>query len=288
PVVLFFTGGGAPCEVYVRLLREMGRSWRVLVVEREGYGRSIRGDDTGEEGTSSSRGKQIMARDSAEELSALLRVMGVKGPYVLVAHSYGAIVAREFLDVQGVHLDKVVGLALIEPASELLYQTHKPVIPPPAFDAVLKGVDVDKVTRLREESGMTDAEWDDAIRGIEKTAPGAALEECRASGRILADKHQLTRHVMSPWPVAVLRCNWAVELQKLFDAGVEAGNGSDEERKQVREFLWAWRAFDDEVRAGLDMAEGGVTRRYTYFEECGHDVPSRRPDVVIQEVGWVM
>ncbi|KAF2259092.1 alpha/beta-hydrolase [Lojkania enalia] len=269
PVVVLLTGGGAPCKVYARLAEELG-GWRCVVVyDRAGYGESGEMEK-----------KKIMATDSAEELAALLHVLRVRGPYVLLGHSYGAIIAREFVELMN-NRDGVVGLALIEPASELLYHTYTPSIPPPAFDSLLRDVDVEKVLHLREESGLTDEEWDAMMEAISRTLPNARYEDCRSSGRILAGKKQMMAHVLDPWPVAVLRCNWYRDWKKLFVAGVVKGNGSVEEREEAQKFLWDVEVFDDEVRAGL-------VRRYRYFDDCGRDVPLRRPDVVREEVGWVM
>ncbi|KAF2118139.1 hypothetical protein BDV96DRAFT_597013 [Lophiotrema nucula] len=311
-----------------------------------------RGDDHGVDGLRRAKGKgkrerKLMARDSAEEFKALLNVIGVKGPYVLLAYSYGGIVARAIIDLfngpdfdtsslqdlslQDLALEerwddcdtplpnippqssnKVVGLSMIEPATELLYHTFQPSIPPPAFSAMLAGIDEEAILHLRRDSKLTDPEWDALVEAVERTIPNAKYEDPRASARVLVEQHQFTRHVLDPWPVAVLRCDFRWTWEKLFDAGVKRGNGSEEERRVCREFLWGMGVWLDEIWAGVvrltgedgDMEYGegereqekrgvdrkftGQKRRYRYFGECGHEVPIVRPEEVVKEVEWVM
>ena len=63
------------------------------------------------------------AQDGAADLHALLRAAKQKGPYVLVAHSWGGLNVRLFAST---YPDKVSGLVLLDPGSEFLQDTLTP------------------------------------------------------------------------------------------------------------------------------------------------------------------
>lgn len=64
------------------------------------------------------------------------------------------------------------------------------------------------------------------------------------------------------------------------------GNGSEREREGARQFVQTWELFDDEVR-GAQCALA-VGKRYVRVDDCGHDVVVRRPELVVEEVRWVL
>ena len=103
PLLIVFPGANAACESWKPVSSLLRDTVRVLLYDRSGLGRSEHGPnkDTGP-----------MA---ADELSTLLKAVDLPGPYVLVAHSYGGCVAREFLHLRA--LD-VVGMVLSETGTE--------------------------------------------------------------------------------------------------------------------------------------------------------------------------
>ena len=103
PVVIIFPGSGAACDTWKSVSTQIASFARVLLYDRAGIGRSERGPD------------RDTGYINARELSKLLKAIGVKGPYVLVAHSYGGCVAREFLHL---HSREVVGMVLSETGTE--------------------------------------------------------------------------------------------------------------------------------------------------------------------------
>ena len=103
PVVIIFPGSGAACDTWKPVTTQIATFARVFLYDRAGLGRSERGPD------------RDTGYVNARELSKLLDAIGVKGPYVLVAHSYGGCVAREFLHL---HSREVVGMVLSETGTE--------------------------------------------------------------------------------------------------------------------------------------------------------------------------
>ena len=78
----------------------------------------------------------------------------------------------------------------------------------------------------------------------------------------------------------------AKDYRIMYEAGVKAGNGSKEERAVVRQFIETWELLDDELRAAqLRLSEKS---RYRVALEYGHDVPIWKPEVIVDEVKWVL
>lgn len=65
-----------------------------------------------------------------DDLHALLTVAEIPGPYVLVAHSAGGLVARLFAST---YPDAVVGMVLIDTTQEYVWQHFKEVLPPASW-----------------------------------------------------------------------------------------------------------------------------------------------------------
>ena len=57
------------------------------------------------------------AQEGAEDLHALLRAAKQKGPYVIVAHSWGGLIGRLYAST---YPDEVSGLVLLDPGSEFM------------------------------------------------------------------------------------------------------------------------------------------------------------------------
>jgi pimeloyl-ACP methyl ester carboxylesterase len=65
------------------------------------------------------------AQEGAEDLHALLRAAKQKGPYVIVAHSWGGLISRLYAST---YPDEVSGLVLLDPGSEFMQETLPPAL----------------------------------------------------------------------------------------------------------------------------------------------------------------
>ena len=274
PAVLFFTGGGVPVAAHVRLQALISEFARVYFYDRAGYDRS-----------ELSPIPHPTAADAAVELKALLRAVNVAPPYVLVSHSYGALVAREFLALHSSNRYAIVGMVLAESATELMYETF-PSLDDDDYNAVTAGVDFVELTHLREESKLSDEQWEATIEAIVRTQPGSQAEDTRGSGRPLAAKRQFQYQALGQRPLSVVRCNFANDWRVMYEAGVKMGNGTEEQRARARRFVEKFELFDDDLRACQLRLSG--RSRYKQFADCGHDVPIRRPEYISEEVRWVL
>ncbi|KAK3699959.1 hypothetical protein LTR37_016203 [Vermiconidia calcicola] len=273
PVILFFTGGGAPSMMYQRLQRLLSAHWRVYFHDRSGYDRSERGPH-----------RVLIGQQSAKELEELLARLSVGPPYVLMGHSYGGIAARAFLERQQPGVVK--GVVLADTATELMYELFQPQIPSPALVAIAEGVDWGALTHLRQDMKLTEEEYQTVLDAAARTAPAAEDENCRATATVLARCNQFEKHVLGEWPVLVIRCNMASDFRMLYDAGVRKGQGTPEQRDEAMSFIRKWETFDDQVRAA--QLRLSCCRKYAYFSNVGHDDILRRPEVYVNEIRWVM
>ncbi|CAO2657913.1 Nn.00g071730.m01.CDS01 [Neocucurbitaria sp. VM-36] len=270
PLLIFITGAGGPSAEYIKLQQQLSSFIRVLFYDRAGYDRSTL-----------PAGDKIYASDTTRDLTQLLAVTNLEPPYIVVAHSFGGIIARTFLEVHKDNPHVIVGMFLLDTATELMLQLF-PRVPPHEWVAVVKHVDIDALTDIKRQSGMTEGEWDYAIAAQKRCAEAQKREDTHASARQLALRHQFDQRTLKLRPLLVLRCDMASDYQLLYEAGVKLGDGTEEERRVAREFMETFGLFHDQIaRAQCRLSENF---EYKYFAEWGHDLPIRRPTVVVEEI----
>ena len=88
------------------ILPSLARTTKVCTYDRAGDGAS----DPRPTGV-----RPLTGATQARELAALLQALHVSGPFVMVGHSYGGVISREFAATQGA---QVVGMVLVDASSE--------------------------------------------------------------------------------------------------------------------------------------------------------------------------
>lgn len=222
--------------------------------------------------------KDYFAQDHARDLAKLLSITQLEPPYILMGHSYGGIPMRCFLSLVP---ESVTGMICLDVATELMLALN-PRIPPLELEALASHVDYEAITHLKEESGMTDAEWSRALVGQANCSEGTEREANHESADLLAHEFQIKNQALGDRPLLVLRYHATSNYQVILDEAVKKGYGTEEQREKVRMFLDRAGLYHEQ----LEKALLGLSRRaeYRYDGDWGHDVPIRRAEVVVKEV----
>jgi hypothetical protein len=270
--VIIFPGSGESSSSWPRVQEAVSEFARILLYDRTGLGQS---DDAPHVAAN-------RAATAAEELRMLLEVIQVPGPYILVAHSYGAIPSREFLHLKN---DNVAGMVLADSATER--QPEYFSLPNPNFIAVLGDLNYSQVTGLKAGSQLSREEWRTRAIDISKGAKAYAAEEgafyevCETLGK----KNQLNKKVLGSRPLSVISCQSFKDYEKVYEAGVKAGNGTPEQQQKIRQWLDRWDSCAKELHREL-LQLSSLTRWVEV--DCGHNINLLRPDAIVQETRWVI
>jgi pimeloyl-ACP methyl ester carboxylesterase len=127
PAVIFEAGAGGTSSDWAKLQDALAPRVRTCAYDRAGSGRSQRGP-----------GPRTM-RQEVFELHELLLAADVPGPYVLVGHSYGGLLARLFAEKYD---QDVVGMVLVD-------STHESSV---LFQLARDGRDEGRWVRIREQA----------------------------------------------------------------------------------------------------------------------------------------
>ncbi|KAI1440727.1 Alpha/beta hydrolase family-domain-containing protein [Annulohypoxylon stygium] len=233
PLVICFHGSGESCSPsWDRLAEMLSEEMRLRVLL---YNRG--------EGNP----KPALA---TRELRRYLRGEGLRGPYVLVAHSYGGSFARMFLEreqredgweVEGADEDgdedayaprQVVGVVLVETG---------------------------------QEGGLD-----------------PKTEERQYRRRVLGDRPLSVikgNSFLKMWD----------DLERAEQNLAEDDEFKRGELMKRRVMLGVWEDADEDMkRKQLDLTKEGATKRLVNVPDCGHNVQRDRPEIVAKEIAWVV
>ena len=271
PLVIFVVGAGDVTSSYYALARVCAFA-SLLLYDRTGLGRS----------EDSPPPYHPSATLAAKELHILLNNASLPPPYILVGHSYGAIIAREYLHLFS---DELSGMVLVDGSTERQHELFQD--PELDINAVLGDLNFARVTGLRDNARLSREQW--RARAI---AIARGSEMWAAEGRTLVTacqtlggKEQYRTKALGNRPLSVIRCRGSLDYRRVYEKGVEAGNGSERQREAFRRLLERW----DDVDQAMQEEQLGLSERSRMvYLECGHQVHLVRPDVVAQEVKWAM
>lgn len=249
PTVLFESGLGGNGLEWSVVAEPLAARTRVCSYDRAGYGWSDPG------------GRDRRAGRLAGELARLLDAAGVNGPFVLVAHSFGGLVARLFVEERA----DVVGLVLLDSSHEEQFARletpgGRPMVPrgrqfvisqnePPASLPEDVRRKLAAFNRMRKTYAATHGEM---AGFLESTA-----EVRRARAR---------RGAPYPVPVTVVRRGRDLYAGKRTGAAKTA----------------AW------IELQEDLATLGSPGRLVVAEGSGHHVHADAPELVVAEIGRLL
>lgn len=275
PAVLIIPGLGSSITSWAAVRRQVAQFIRVYCYDRSGFGES---DPSSEAPTSTT---------IAYELDLLLRKADIAPPFILVAHSWGGVLSRELLDLRP---DDIAGMVFVEANQEhtLTVLDWRSL----ANSPVLTGIDSVKVLNIENLHQLTKEEWEiyQASEATAKHQKQAALEyeQYPKSFPVLGAKSQLERNppILGSNPICAIKGDNGRDFLKLFHAGIETGNGNENERAAFEDVLSTW----DEKDKALQMGNLKLSSRQHYFEVplSGHHLQLTAPDKIVTGVKWVV
>ncbi|EAW12341.1 alpha/beta fold hydrolase [Aspergillus clavatus NRRL 1] len=249
PIVVFIPGAGDVASSYCAVERLVAAFSPLFLYDRSGLGRSEAGPHP------------PSATTAAKELHALLDAAKIHPPLILVGHSYGAIIAREYLHL---HPTDVASMVLADASTERVPGLFRD--PDLDIDAVLGGLSFAKVTGLRDTAQLSREEW--RVRAMD-IARGRTTWQAETKARdevcaTLGEKEQYRTQALGDRPLSVIRCHGSLDYGRVYEKGVEAGNGTAAQRRALRELLHGWDELDREMQeAQLQLSRTRIVANAT-------------------------
>ena len=274
PVIVFISGGFEGGYCWARVANLLASNIRTVRFDQAGTGQS------------STFHTPRSAENIAQELEALLQTIAVRPPYVLVAHSYGGVVAREFLALHSVGPEGVVGMLLVDTNTEHSWEASD--LPLDSFGAIMRGLDFGEVSGLK--ACLTEQELE-AVKQDEKACEDFGTEEngialMHSSAQRLASKKQLEERVLGDMPLSVILGDAPKGMWAVVRAAEESQIGTPEQRHEVR--VWAERF--EKVAEPLQREQMKLSRNASWVkaERSGHHVQLQEPELVADEIEKIM
>jgi len=222
------------------------------------------------------------ATNMAAELLDALRTAGIHPPYVVVGHSYGGILAREFMAAAG--YEAIQGAVLVEANQE---GSHAKLQNPLAAFAALAGpVSYTEAVGLARQNAFTAAEQAE-IALDESVATAVTTMKREADGmldsaRELGEKKQLDTQRLSMSPLTVIRGDTSRDINVLLEHGCNGGHGTRSDVAQVHDFLQRFHTHDRDLQ--LQQLQLSCVSRCVQAEKSGHFVPATEPELIAREL----
>ncbi|RAH69768.1 alpha/beta fold hydrolase [Aspergillus aculeatinus CBS 121060] len=274
PAVIIEAGLGSSHVEWVAVQRLIAARARVYTYDRAGYGRSS-------EPPSPLLLLPPTAHNRVRELTQLLDAAQIPPPYVLIGHSYGGVLVREFLRQRGP--DVVVGMVIVD--------SPRAQTPLPAdWPSLMGDSDYYAVVGLDENVAVAPEEYraikEDEVRN--RATAEAELALIAASTKELNEAIPEGVQALGNGRLSVIFANESVDFGKVYAYGVEHGHGSEEARRRLAERLAVMEEMDERgQRAHLSLSSRS---RFVYAtgKARTHNLQLVAPEVIRDEVFWVL
>lgn len=272
PIVVIEAGIGSSSSEWVVVQRLIARFARVYTYDRAGYGRSKIADGSDVIFTAAGR---------CADLTKLLAVAGLDPPWVLVGHSYGGTLVREFLLEHG--KEKVVGMVIVDSAPQ-----RTPI--PDTWPALLGADTYWEVVGVEANHCFTEAEWRQVQDDEKANAETAALEEKSQAESSMSVNERVggERQLLGNGRLSVVFADNSADFRKIYEWGVDHRNGLDEDREAMRRSLEDMAMIEERgQRAHLALSSQG---RFVCATGAGmtHNIQMVQPELIAREVEWVL
>ncbi|KAI2733363.1 hypothetical protein CBS147332_378 [Penicillium roqueforti] len=241
PIVVLMQGLGSTVDEWIAVRKLVVPFARWLNYDRSGLGRSEGPNQTP---------PSISAASVAADLDTLLRNASIEPPFIIVAHSWGGYTSREFLELRP---NDVVGMVFVDCNTERLFDSG--AWGWDVFGPVLGDQDFVETTGLATSHVLSEEEWK-AVRDQQANprhgpTEAAELQAVPNNRRALAHKNKLEKLLLKDYPVSVIIADTPKDFQKMYDFGVAAGNGTEQERALFRKCLDRWREMNEDWQRDL-------------------------------------
>ncbi|OQO09763.1 hypothetical protein B0A48_05167 [Cryoendolithus antarcticus] len=269
PVVVLVHGLGGSASEWLDVQRVVSDFARVYLYERSGY----QGSDPSP--------NDPTPQSIAAELRALLQAAAIAPPYLLVGHSYGGVIVRQFL---ADYASTVSGMVLVDSV---------PVVNkfPTVWTKLLGNASYAEVVGLRANLSVNEKDYDSIEHESElNEQPGGIAE--RELGFIVPGNQRLyqylqERQALGSGRLCVIWCDEARDFRRVYEHGVRHGYGTSDEQEIVRAHLETM-SMDEEVAQRTQLALSS-TARFVRAEgvRATHNVHMVDPSWVAQQIRWV-
>lgn len=267
PVVICEAGHGSTSYVWAAVQSQASKFVRTYAYDRAGMGQSQTGP--------SPRKAASAARDLADVLDAA----SIQGPYLLVCHSYGGFLSREFLHIRD---GDVAGIIFVDTITER-YSSEDP-LPMAEFGAALGDLDFWEVSGLAKRHSFSPADREQAVRQWPNDEETSAAEAgaLATSEQELAEKRQFDKQVMGHRPVVVIKGNATQDFVAVLDAAEAVGNGTASQRATLREYAKTSEATRE--RHQKEQLRLSTNTRYVVAKHGYHSVQLSEPELIVEEI----
>lgn len=275
-VVLFISGVESSSRNWAAVVRLLSPSLRSYTYDRSGYSNSAVSP------------LAPTAENIALELSLLIEHAPISNPLVLVGHSWAGVLINEFIARTG-NGPHIAGLVLVDANHETALQVLN--VNDPVLALIADGVDFYSGMGLETEHKLTQEEWD-AFMSDESTEKYKLIAQ--KEGAEYAPSFETLRQkelgkkqpLVGDKPVYVIGGMRSRDWSRLYKAGVEKGNGTEEQRSHVREWI---RTADGKTELLMkEFLKLSTKSKLVFAHESGHFVQLTQPDIVVDGVKWVI
>ncbi|KAE8322564.1 Alpha/Beta hydrolase protein [Aspergillus sergii] len=277
PVVLFISGVASSSLNWTAVVRLLPPSLRSYTYDRSGFRNSELSP------------LEPTAENIALELSLLIKKAPIPNPLIIVGHSWAGVLINEFIALTG-NGPHIAGLVLVDANHETMPNILN--VNDPVLSVIAEGVHPYAGRGIEEEHKFTEEEWDafKSDQFSEKTLLIGEKEDSEyyAPSFETLRKKELGKKqpLLGDKPVYVIGGMRSRDWSGIYKAGVEKGNGTEEQRRHVRELIRT----ADEKSEGLmkEHLKLSTKSKLVFAYDSGHFVQLTEPDIVVDGVKWVL
>ena len=276
PAVLLMSGLACSNLGWAAVIRLLSPLVHIYSYDRSGYG------------SSDTTPLPPSAENIALEMDLLIKNAGIKQPLILVGHSWGGITAPEYILRAGI--SQLAGLVLVDTNQERTLEVTD--WRDSNIEAVSQDLDYYTALGIRKEHKLTADEFsvlmDELIKPHHIAAADRERIEYPPSLPTLAKKNimKMDPPLLGDRPLCVVIGRSGRDYQRLYDAGIARGNGTQEQRRRMRELIATWSANEEALQR--EQLIYSTNSKVMIAAESGHRIELTQPEVIADAVKWCM